>query len=699
MEKEKVEINLPPTIKYEINLLGSNSYEFSENDSILDKVKKYIEDNLILWDTTNSDTYQFSMPTTIFNEPVSISYKGYNEYEVAYLGDEKMLNPTQLSEIWRNGQFNIESNIPDLPYTWKLTQWTVKGYNNIAESFYFDLRLAFNALYTIKNRFLYANSSFPCSITNSVVEIFKGLKNFMGILIGLSSKKKSSNFKQILRQIVGRKSYEKLLEMLPDLDLSIYFIYKKQILEKLQSDFDSNWVNEIALEQNLFDDDNINPSDISKILAKERYKNLFSHFEKTNKLDDRSKQMILQILKAYIKIAKEEFNYLKIQNEEIKKLDQEILSEYCIRSKVVEWQSKEYTQRLLPIEKNLINDKTTKILTKLEKFPLCKAIYAENKVFNENVKRLMKENENLPDLPEKYEAKMTFNFQRYIFPPFEVKRNELDFRYYLERNISYNCHSKYIFWRKWLILMRYHIWLNNVALILFNVCWKSSFGLKALCAEKVYFDFDCDADTGRVYPTKEGFTYRSAISSLLAWISELRHQFENSPDTGIFGKNFSRIFNLINSYILKLVFVGIFVFLLYPIAIILSSILCFFLGLTAWIWIILIVLIVYIFNILIYDTDSFFEVSSFFPIIRIVIYEILIKGVLQMFLSLIVTIFQPILIIILLIWSFTRITLRFSYDCFMFCFVKCCARLPRTDTAIAWKIAGPGLSSKLLHPR
>ena len=86
----------------------------------------------------------------------------------------------------------------------------------------------------------------------------------MGIFIGMSRK---NDYKQSLRQISGRKYYEKLLEELP----SLYFPYKKQIIEKLQAEFDSNWINEvIALEQNLFDDDKINPSTISSLLAKAR---------------------------------------------------------------------------------------------------------------------------------------------------------------------------------------------------------------------------------------------------------------------------------------------------------------------------------------------------------------------------------------------------------------------------------------------
>lgn len=119
-----------------------------------------------------------------------------------------------------------------------------------------------------------------------------------------------------------------------------------------------------------------------------------------------------------------------------------------------------------------------------------------------------------------------------------------------------------------------------------------------------------------------------------------------------------------------------FVFLLYPITIILNSVLCLFLRITAWIWIIFVVFTVHIFNILIYDFDSN-EVCSFFPLFRIILYEILFRGLLQMFLFLIAIICHPFLIIIFLIWAFIRISFRFLYDCFMYCFVKCCARLPQ----------------------
>lgn len=108
-------------------------------------------------------------------------------------------------------------------------------------------------------------------------------------------------------------------------------------------------------------------------------------------------------------------------------------------------------------------------MAKLDKFPICKVIFAENNNFNENEEILI-EGENMPNLPPKYDANIEFNFQRMVFPPFKVTRDEIYNLYCLEKKRNYECHIMYIFWRIRLILMRYYIWSNNVAFVLFFVC-------------------------------------------------------------------------------------------------------------------------------------------------------------------------------------------------------------------------------------
>lgn len=65
-----------------------------------------------------------------------------------------------------------------------------------------------------------------------------------------------------------------------------------------------------------------------------------------------------------------------------------------------------------------------------------------------------------------------------------------------------------------------------------------------------------------------------------------RNSFENSADTGFFGKNCARICNLIEVYFFRFLIVGICVVLIIlPILIILNTAISIFLALTSWLWI------------------------------------------------------------------------------------------------------------------
>lgn len=64
-----------------------------------------------------------------------------------------------------------------------------------------------------------------------------------------------------------------------------------------------------------------------------------------------------------------------------------------------------------------------------------------------------------------------------------------------------------------------------------------------------------------------------------------RSYFENSPDTGFFGKNYSRLWNLVEVYIFRMIFVGILLnLILLPSIIICNVIISLLLAITAWAW-------------------------------------------------------------------------------------------------------------------
>ena len=226
--------------------------------------------------------------------------------------------------------------------------------------------------------------------------------------------------------------------------------------------------------------------------------------------------------------------------------------------------------------------------------------------------------------------------------------------------------------------------------------WNSSFGLKSLCYQDIYMDLSCNSETGELFETKRVFTYISSVTNLFEWINANRTKFESSPDTGFFGKNVARLFDLFINYILIMIFLGFFVIIIYPILIILYSIFAIIVGLTCFVWGILFSLFVHLFHIFIYDFDAprRYEDCHLFAMVSAIIYDFLFLGFLQFFLCIILTILQPIIAVIVLVFSLIRIVFRFLYDILMFNLIKCCARLPKTDSGMAWKIKGPGLSKQ-----
>lgn len=81
-----------------------------------------------------------------------------------------------------------------------------------------------------------------------------------------------------------------------------------------------------------------------------------------------------------------------------------------------------------------------------------------------------------------------------------------------------------------------------------------------------------------------------------AGINLSRKDFEKQPDTGLCSKKVSRLCNLIENYIFRLIFVEIIgVMLLFPIIVLINSIVCISLAFTTFCWmpVVLVLLWVY----------------------------------------------------------------------------------------------------------
>lgn len=210
--------------------------------------------------------------------------------------------------------------------------------------------------------------------------------------------------------------------------------------------------------------------------------------------------------------------------------------------------------------------------------------------------------------------------------------------------------------------------------------------------------------------------------STLEGIKKSRQNFEELPDNALFGKNVARIFNYIECYLFRFLFVGIFLILgLNQIYNALVILILFFIGVFS-IPIMLVILIIgeiwrflffdfYFQNKYTWDYGGYkldlkyrknklgilLSRCTYFPIIQL-IFKMFAYFFIQLGHVFFLTFFYPFLTMLIGIFGFLRYSLRLLYDNFFFyVIIKPLAKIPERDTNLARKISGPGISKNLFY--
>jgi len=161
--------------------------------------------------------------------------------------------------------------------------------------------------------------------------------------------------------------------------------------------------------------------------------------------------------------------------------------------------------------------------------------------------------------------------------------------------------------------------------------------------------------------------------SVLEGMKNSRRYFESTADTGLFGKSFYRLFNLIEVYIFRFLLLGVIITLiLKPAIIIFNVLISIVMAITAWLWIPVTIVLRVLINSLIYDTDVFrrrekdiiWRSPNWFPLI-INLADFLILGVLNSLYCLFkLIIWHPLLISFVTLFAYLRFYVRSTYDFF-----------------------------------
>ena len=179
-------------------------------------------------------------------------------------------------------------------------------------------------------------------------------------------------------------------------------------------------------------------------------------------------------------------------------------------------------------------------------------------------------------------------------------------------------------------------------------------------------------------------------------MKDSRDYFESLPDRGLFGKNISRYFNYFECYVFRLFMVGIIgVLILYPISIVLLSALCIVMVITVWIFVTLIMIVCYLFNILVFQFESSNRPSGILirgvPLLSLA-FKIVACVFKSIFAVLTCFIFVPIVSAFYTLYLAIQRGFRTFTDEIMLFLIKKLGRTPSKDTNIARKISGPGMS-------
>ena len=685
---EKIPFKYPKETNERISKLNP------EEKSLILSNQSYIEKNSFKWKIDKE--FKFALPKSIFSSqkekqiidiPKNFQQKSKDTNYASNISVGKSFNKEILEQIWYEGKFQIESNQVGLPYTWKLSNFTVKGFNNIVLRYFKDMALSFKFFYTIKNRFNIKNYfyKFPNSFISCFYHLYITIRLIINSLVGIPLF--SDNTYELSHKI-KKEDLKRFIKSKPELNFKVFLYENLKKLFELDTLFKNEWENKILpMKLKEYKSQKLHKNQIMININKDEKIFFYKYLSESNKYKELKKDFpnLDQFLLAQQIINNEKFSLDEEYNKNYDKYITE-LNKNTIRVLCSDWK-KEKIDKYEEAQKKEKDNKLNKII--INKLEDKKEPYV---VYNYNYKS-EKDFLNKLNKRQKEEKKplLSFRAKRLLKRPYEIVTSK-DYKnktyYSLNKVRFYYVSSDFYFWRIWLLLIKIYTTFWNYNYRVFYQMINSMFGIKALFKYELYTDLSINSNTGIVSESRRTFTFPRSIKNLITWVFDSRDKFEKAPDTGILSKNSSRIFNLFLNYIIRLTIFGILLIILYPLLIFTNIIICLGLilisPLVAPSW----VLLDYIFSIAIFNR---YDTIRLFNIISILLFEFLNSTIFQFLFCCVCLILQPILSLFFLFYSQIHFILRYIYDFFFYFILKYLGKVPLTDSCIAWRISGPHL--------
>lgn len=706
--------NIPNTLDAELTVVLS---------SLIEK----IGEKMIIFDKTEIQNFHFRLPNTIFHEKdkasLSKTQKKRSEADdklAEQMGKEsnmkvRKLTFKQFSQIWHTGSFTSKSPLAEHDYTWKLSAWIFSGRKKIITRFFDACAFSFEQFYEMPCRFYEKKHRMRFCLPNvysGFYSIYRFFLNLFSLFIGYpKSTLKNINSKKLkvfllmqhMEKIISNQNIDKTFFLFLDSNPA----HKKIILD-LQKDFDIFWKER---KDNLCAEFSVDDDGYMQNVQDLYYQHFYDYIKKTDKLAPGNKNLLINHIKAAVIINNCEFIHKTIAEKKLNEFSDSLKSNHSFLSKVDKWRDRKFNSFETSIKnsfKKAILDESTNLLVQnpdTETFKNLLNSYYEFMIdFNNNIKIMKKQEvKRLGKDKKNFTPYRILEIRKYYYPPGKVKLSEEDNRYHLEEYSENLIETNFFGWRFVVMAYRYWNWSNNVTLFLFYNAINGQYGIKALISRKEFYTtIKVNPETGETHPSGEPVeTVISTFKNVMKSIRKSRKDFEDSPDTGIFGKKFTRLCNLFENYIYKFFLIGVILDLIcFPIAILLNTLICLLLSSTAYIWVFIVMILFWVVQILFYDFDNegdpLGDASNSapeFPLFFEILCTFLLFGLIQIILSVtFVFIIYPLLMLAAVILGGVYYFLATLYDCFMIIVICILGREPLSNTILAWKISGPGVT-------
>ena len=700
----------------------------------MDNTLNIIRDELNMIKDHNVNDFDFALPVSSFNgsnrEKMDLNNlsksPNFNECQKLSIdenGNSKKLTSIQLDRVRKEGKIGVQSeDFLDQEHVWKVGYMIQKGTDNIKESFYDDLSVGCHQIIvSIPNR-IYKGKY--VTLKNGIKNLFESVLELPVLLVGWISKHQKHGeyiIEPKMEEFTEMKFVESVLlnQSIPETCFTIESVNgssinliidkKKQIMDTLSkpyNEFKLDW-EQTKLERRkyIYDQITSNENDIvwvdnDKIIQavineenKEYQVSIFKiiemHLNKDDALSLINLIKSLDIFRTHMK------NYDNQKKKDISDHTTYLKENHYIMSRSTEWMNTkitEWTDEWLhthPIEN--VYKAISQQLTGQEKylFDIKRSIETSDEYKNE------KENLEEIEVPDRI---FVFNFR--IWQPSNWKITKNDKYFIAEKYNNVEVSTEYPGWRIINVVVRTanYFWNSNFYLLV-NF-WQGKFGLRSLYGiNDFYTGVELNEHDGTLKPTMSNLTWFGRIKSLWENITEARREFEEKPDTGLFGKSFTRIIDIIWNYGVKGILGTPLCFIGHPLLVAVNTLVSGALMVTSPAWAPIVASLRYLFDIIVYDFDSPDKESfNIFPLFRTMLYKFLVLGVGQTVGSLLGVLGHGIAGLVAYIWAFISNGIRYIYDAGLYhIFIKNLAKVPSENDMFVTRVSGPGLSNKYFY--